>query len=213
MEPCGRRVPGKRPTAEFGEGDDLPVYWVNFNDAETFCRTLTERALRSGALPKGCEFRLPTEAQWEYACRAGTVSATSFGDQLGRHQANFKGEPFNGGRNGPTVGRSARVGSYPANPWGIYDMHGNIFEWCRDWYHPRLPGGTDPDLDDVKGTPNRDGTVLARSARGRLDRGRLDMPVRIPLALRTRTQLRPHWLSRRRGSAVRNVLDAQPEKP
>ena len=150
--------PGKSPTAEFGEGDDLPVYWVSFLDAETFCRKLTERASRADALPKGWEFRLPTEAQWEYGCRAGTVTATSFGDQLGRDQANFKGEPVNGGRDGPVVGRAARVGSYPANPWGICDMHGNLFEWCRDWYHPRLPGGTDPDLYDVKGTPNRDGT-------------------------------------------------------
>ena len=157
--------PGKPPTAEFGEGDDVPVYWVSFNDAETFCRKLTERASRADALPKGWEFRLPTEAQWEYSCRAGTVAATAFGDQLGRHQANFKGEPVNGGRGGPAVGRSARVGSYPANPWGICDMHGNLFEWCRDWYHPRLPGGTDPDLYQVKGTPNRDGTY-SRVRRG-----------------------------------------------
>ena len=110
------KFPGKQPTLEFGAGDDFPAYWINFNDAESFCQKLTERAFRSDALPKGWEFRLPTEAQWRYACRAGTVTATSFGHQLGRHQANFKGQPFNGGRDGPPVGRCARVGSYPANP-------------------------------------------------------------------------------------------------
>jgi sulfatase modifying factor 1 len=158
-------LPERKPTAEFGEGDDLPVYWVNFPGAEAFCRTLTERGHRSAALPKDWEFRLPTEAQWEYACRAGMTTATSFGDELGRHQANFQGKPLNGGRDGPALRRAAKVGSYPANAWGICDMHGNIFEWCRDWYHPRLPGGTDPDLSGVKGTPNRDGTY-SRVRRG-----------------------------------------------
>ena len=157
--------PTKKPSAEFGEGDDFPAYWVSYEDAVRFCGKLTERARRSDVLPAGWEFRLPTEAQWEYACRAGTVTATSFGDQLSRDQANFKGEPLNGGRGRPALGRAARVGSYPANPWGICDMHGNVFEWCRDWYHPRLPGGTDPDLHDVKGAPNRDGTY-SRVRRG-----------------------------------------------
>jgi formylglycine-generating enzyme required for sulfatase activity len=95
---------------------------------------------------------LPTEAQWEYACRAGTTTATSFGDRLSAKQANFKGKPYNGGEDGPPLGRAAKVGSYPANPWGLHDMHGNIFEWCRDWYHPKLPGGVDPDLSAAPAT-------------------------------------------------------------
>ena len=95
------------------------------------------------------EFRLPTEAQWEFACRAGTTTATAFGDQLSSRQANFKGRPYNGADPGPSLGRAAKVGSYPANAWGLCDMHGNTFEWCRDWYHPRLPGGADPDLHDA----------------------------------------------------------------
>jgi formylglycine-generating enzyme required for sulfatase activity len=139
-------------TAELPAGDDYPVGNVNFAEAEAFCARLTELARGSGALPAGWEFRLPTEAQWEYACRAGTTSATSFGDSLSSTQANFRGKPYNGGAPGPSLGRAARVGSYPPNAWGLCDMHGNIYEWCRDWYHARMPGGTDPDLHDAKST-------------------------------------------------------------
>ena len=136
-------LPGKLTA---GEGDDFPVYAVNFMEAEGFCMRLTERARASGDLPKEWEFRLPTEAQWEYACRAGTRTATSFGDQLSSKHANFQGRPYNGAEAGPSLRRAARVGSYPANAWGLHDMHGNVFEWCRDWHHARLPGGVDPDL-------------------------------------------------------------------
>jgi len=130
-----KRVIGNLPgelTAELPEGDDFPVGNVNFAEAETFCHKLTELGRQSGDLPKDWEFRLPTEAQWEYACRAGTTTATSFGDKLSSKQANFKGKPYNGAEPGPSLNRAATVGSYPANPWGLNDMHGNIFEWCRD---------------------------------------------------------------------------------
>lgn len=143
------RVMGKLPgelTAELPEGDDFPVGNVNFAEAEAFCQKLTELGRRSGDLATEWEFRLPTEAQWEYSCRAGTTTATAFGDKLSRKQANFKGKPYNGAEPGPSLNRAARVGRYPANPWGLHDMHGNAFEWCRDWYHLKLPGGTDPDL-------------------------------------------------------------------
>ncbi|MGI8604595.1 MAG: formylglycine-generating enzyme family protein [Verrucomicrobiales bacterium] len=142
-----KRVLGEFPgkfTA--GEGEDFPVYTVNFAEAEGFCRKLTDKAHLSGELPMEWEFRLPTEAQWEFACRAGTTTATSFGNKLSSKQANFQGKPYNGGEEGPSLQRAARVGSYPANPWGLHDVHGNVFEWCRDWYHAKLPGGTDPDL-------------------------------------------------------------------
>lgn len=150
-----KRVVGKLPgelTAELPEGDDYPVGNVNFAEAEAFCQKLTELGRKSGELPMGWEFRLPTEAQWEYACRAGTTTATAFGDKLSSKQANFKGRPYNGAEPGPSLGRAAKVGSYPANAWGLHDMHGNTFEWCRDWYHPRLPGGVDPDLYDAPAT-------------------------------------------------------------
>ena len=148
--------PDRAPSAPFGEGDDVPVYWVNFHEAEDFCAKLSERARRAGELPAGWTFALPTEAQWEYACRAGTTTAFAFGDVIGHHQANFS-EPTPDRRVRP-VGKAHPVGGYPANAWGIHDMHGNVWEWCRDYYHARLPGGSDPDLSNVPGAINRDGT-------------------------------------------------------
>ncbi len=142
-------------TAELPAGDDFPVGNVNFPEAEAFCQKLTELGRRSGSLPEGWEFRLPTEAQWEYACRAGTTTATSFGDKLSSTQANFKGKPYNGAAEGPSLNRAATIGSYPSNAWGLHDMHGNIYEWCRDWYHSRLPGGMDPDLYSAKASATR----------------------------------------------------------
>jgi len=166
-----KRIVGKLPgdlTAELPAGNDLPVGNVSFAEAEDFCARLTKAARAAGELPTGWEFRLPTEAQWEYACRAGTTTATSFGDSLGSQQANIKGDkPYNGGKPGPTLGRASKVGSYPANPWGLYDMHGNTCEWCRDWFHWRYPGGIDPDLheDQATATKNRTGDI-SRSRRG-----------------------------------------------
>ena len=150
-----------------GEGDDFPVYDINFAAAEDFCRLLTEQCHRSGTLPREWEIRLPTEAQWEYACRAGTITATSFGPSLSSRQANFQGKPYNGGKEGPSLKRTAPVGSYPANPWGLHDVHGNVFEWCRDWYRFRKPGGRDPDLYSPKilATPSEHGDV-SRVRRG-----------------------------------------------
>jgi formylglycine-generating enzyme required for sulfatase activity len=165
-----KRTIGKLPgelTAELPEGDDYPVGNVNFAEAEAFCQRLTDRARKSGELTADWEFRLPTEAQWEYACRAGTTTATSFGDKLSSKQANFRGEPYNGAERGLSLKMAAKVGSYPANAWGLHDMHGNIFEWCRDWSHAKLPGGVDPDLYFARSTAqlNRTGDA-SRVRRG-----------------------------------------------
>lgn len=165
-----KRVMGKLPappTLELPEADDLPVGNVNFAEAEAYCKKLSDLGHQSGELPANWEFRLPTEAQWEYACRAGTSTATAFGDKLSSKQANFKGTPYNGAEPGPSLGHAAKVGSYAPNAWGIHDMHGNIFEWCRDWYGPKLPGGVDPDLHSAKASAskNRDGST-SRVRRG-----------------------------------------------
>lgn len=92
-------------TAQLPEGDDFPVGNVNFAEAELFCRKLSELSWQSGELPKDWEFRLPTEAQWEYACRAGTTTATAFGNKLSSRQANFSGTPYNGAEPGPSLHR------------------------------------------------------------------------------------------------------------
>ncbi len=113
----------------------FPVESVSWEDAVAFCRKLTEQDRRTGTLPLGWEYRLPTEAQWEYACRAGTTTATLFGSSLSSRQANFDGNyPYNGASNGPYLKRPTRVGSYGPNAWGLHDLHGNVWEWCRDWY-------------------------------------------------------------------------------
>jgi formylglycine-generating enzyme required for sulfatase activity len=79
--------------------------------------------------------RLPTEAQWEYACRAGTTTPFNTGDNLTTDQANYDGNyPYKNYPKGEYLQRTQPVGSYPPNGWGLYDMHGNVWEWCDDWY-------------------------------------------------------------------------------
>jgi formylglycine-generating enzyme len=159
-------LPGEL-TAELPAGDNLPVGNVNFTEAEEYARRLTELARRAAALPDDWEFRLPTEAQWEYAARAGTTTATAFGDSLSSYQANFRGRSYNGAEQGPSLGHATEAGSYPPNPWSIHDMHGNIWEWCRDWYHFAYPGGADPDLHDAMDTATAsEFGVISRSRRG-----------------------------------------------
>jgi sulfatase modifying factor 1 len=139
-------VVGTNPS--YFEGDlDRPVEQVSWNSATDYCGRLTARERAAGRLPAGYEYRLPTEAQWEYACRAGTTTATAFGNSLSSTQANFAGDyPYNGGAKGPYLGRTTKVGSYAPNAWGLYDLHGNVLEWCLDWWSDALPGGgvTDP---------------------------------------------------------------------
>src|SRR5262249_11339857 len=82
----------------------------------------------------GRAYRLPSEAEWEYACRAGTTTTFYFGDVLSLAQANFDGEsPHSQPEDRTGLGRTCRVGSYPPNAFGLYDMHGNVFTWCSDW--------------------------------------------------------------------------------
>ncbi|MDR1817757.1 MAG: formylglycine-generating enzyme family protein [Puniceicoccales bacterium] len=131
-----------------GVGDDHPIYFVSWHEAQEFCARLTEIEQRAGRLPRGYRFALPTEAQWEYACRAGdrTNKVFHFGNSLTSRQANFNGnEPYGTKTRGPHLNRTTRVGSYSANGWGLYDMHGNVWEWCEDTLadYPRGPV-TDP---------------------------------------------------------------------
>jgi formylglycine-generating enzyme required for sulfatase activity len=128
-----------------GEGPDHPVYYTSHADAEEFCLKLTEAERKASRLESRWEYRLPTEAQWEFACRAGTTTATAFGDQLSSTQANFDGtKPFNGAPTGPYLHETTPVGRYPANGWGLHDMHGNVWEWCQDGFTDAPGGGDDP---------------------------------------------------------------------
>jgi formylglycine-generating enzyme required for sulfatase activity/serine/threonine protein kinase len=133
-------VMGSNPSSF--KGDDLPVEQVSWEDAQTFITKLNQ----SAALPAGWKYALPSEAQWEYACRAGTESVFSFGDVLNGREANCDGNyPYGTSTKGPSLGKTSEVGSYQANGWGLYDMHGNVYEWCADWYGEKLGGGSDPE--------------------------------------------------------------------
>ena len=120
---------------------DCPATYVSWDDATEFCEKLTELERKSRTLKAGEEYRLPTEAQWEYACCVGTTTAFSFGDdesKLGEY-AWFRGNAFSAGEE-----YAHKVGLKKPNPWGLHDMHGNVWEWCSDWYGRVLSGGTDP---------------------------------------------------------------------
>jgi formylglycine-generating enzyme required for sulfatase activity len=110
----------------------LPVECVSWEDAVRFCRKLSALPREKGA---GRVYRLPTEAEWEYACRAGTRTTFSVGAALSSRQANFNGgSPYGGAPLGANLARTTAVGSYRANAWGLFDMHGNVFELCGDWF-------------------------------------------------------------------------------
>jgi formylglycine-generating enzyme required for sulfatase activity len=119
---------GKDKVKEEKDTGDFPVENVSWEDAVEFCRRLSELPEEKKA---GRVYRLPTEAQWEYACRAGTKSAFHQGKALALKDANYNGEQLDGTK-GPAKNRTDKVGSYQPNAWGLYDMHGNVAEWCRD---------------------------------------------------------------------------------
>jgi formylglycine-generating enzyme required for sulfatase activity len=104
---------GNNPSSKT-KGAKLPVTDVSWKDCWGFIKKLNAKT--------GDVYRLPSEAEWEYACRAGTATAYSYGDYMTMNDANFDGESIEA------------VGSYKPNAFGIYDMHGNVWEWCEDWY-------------------------------------------------------------------------------
>lgn len=121
-------VMGTNPSDFKAIGPNAPVENVTWADAMAFCQKLTAREKAAGRLPTGAIFTLPTEAQWEYACRAGTTDA-------------YAGDPSAMAWYGDNSGGTTHpVASKQPNAWGLYDMSGNVYQWCLDWYG-KYPGG------------------------------------------------------------------------
>jgi formylglycine-generating enzyme required for sulfatase activity len=130
FDPAHKELRGR---FDVSKGDDEPVTMVSWQQAVDFCGWLSKREGLSKQ--EGRAYRLPTEAEWEYACRAGTETEYNTGDSLSAEQANIAGKRE----------KTRAVGSYPPNAWGLYDVHGNVEEWCLDWYAPyRAEAQSDP---------------------------------------------------------------------
>ncbi len=122
------QVMGTNPSHFKAAGLDAPVDQVGWNDCQAFLQ-------KPNAQIPGGGFRLPTEAEWEYACRAGTSTAFHYGDQIHSSQANFDGRArYGGGQRSDCRQTTLPVGRFTPNAFGPHDMHGNVWEWCADWY-------------------------------------------------------------------------------
>ena len=128
-------VIGSNPSYFTGD-TNRPVEGVSWYDATNYCATLTQQERAAGRIGTNSVYRLPTEAEWEYACRAWTSTRFSYGDDPGyTNLTNYAWYGINSG------GTTHRVGQKLPNPWGLYDTHGNVWEWCQDWWVDGLPGG------------------------------------------------------------------------
>ncbi len=125
-----------------------PMECVTWDKAREFCRKVTDRERKAGRLPKGYVYRLPTEAQWEYACRAGSKGSYNVKAEADRAD-NLADPEYVDSFACVFGGKTIRVGQKKPNAWGLYDMHGNVYEWCLDWYGP-YPSGK---VDDPTGPP------------------------------------------------------------
>jgi len=124
-----RAVMGTEPSRF--KGPNRPVENVSWDGCHEFCAKLTVHLNGSATV------RLPTEAEWECACRAGTTTEYHFGDVINTDLVNYDGNySWNDSPKGRAREQTTDVGSFPANPWGLYDLHGNVWEWCADWYTP-----------------------------------------------------------------------------
>jgi formylglycine-generating enzyme required for sulfatase activity len=141
-------IMGANPSHFQGE-NNLPVEQVSWSDCQAFCKKLGAREKKL--------YRLPTEAEWEYACRAGTTTAFHFGATISTEQANYNGNFIFGlGKKGIHREKTTPVGTFPANAWGLYDMHGNVWQWCQDWHG----GYSRTELTDPQGPKSGKNRVL-----------------------------------------------------
>jgi formylglycine-generating enzyme required for sulfatase activity len=130
-------IMGNNPANFNFKGDKRPVILVSWDDAVEFCKKLSQKT--------GCNYRLPSEAEWEYACRAGTTTPFSFGSTITTDLANYDGThptrtPYASEPKGIDRGETTPVGSFPPNAFGLYDMHGNVYEWCQDVWNDNYNG-------------------------------------------------------------------------
>ena len=143
-----KEVMGNNPS-EFKGEKNLPVEQVSWDDCQAFIKKLREKDKKL--------YRLPTEAEWEFACRAGTKTPFHFGDTISTDQANYYGRLIYGnGKKGVYREKTTPVGSFPANAWGLHDMHGNVLQWCQDWYGDYQQ----KDVVDPQGPEKGEGRVL-----------------------------------------------------
>ncbi len=140
-------VMGNNPSANFGS--NYPVERINWFD----CKSFIDRLNQLDILARDYVFGFPSEAQWEYACRAGSNATFNFGDTLNGMNANCNGNfPYGTNQKGPFLNRTTEVKQYIPNSWGFYDMHGNVNEWCQDWFAENYY--TISPLKDPTGIPN-----------------------------------------------------------
>jgi formylglycine-generating enzyme required for sulfatase activity len=160
----------------------FPKVNVNWIDAMNFCEKLIAAEKKIGTLPESFVYNLPTEAQWEYACRAGTVTAVSFGEVLGAGDAAIDPQrPYGAVAKARIPKRIHEVGEYKPNSWGFHDMHGHAAEWCRDFFFARYPAGTiiDPLHEDNTGLKvKRGGSFFLDGASARSAKRGSDSPNR-----------------------------------
>ena len=127
-----KSVMGSNPSYFNECGPRCPVEDVSWNDAQEFIRKLNEKL---GLVGRADRYRLPSEAEWEYAARAGTTGPFSFEGPITVDKANYDGNSYADSPKGQFRGKTVEVGSLPANPWGLHEMHGNVYEWVEDCYH------------------------------------------------------------------------------
>lgn len=181
-------VMGRLPAVRF-KGSRRPIEQISWADARKFCQRLGNKS--------GVPIRLPSEAEWEYACRANTATPFSFGETLTTDVANFVGEGYRFAEEPPGIYRhgTSEVGSFPPNAFGLFEMHGNVWEWCADAWH-----------DDYTGGPSTSSPWGGKEAEFRVARG--GSWHEPPQHCRSATRLRVNAIEKDEFTGFRVAMDA-----